>query len=90
MMRAALIAVVMLHAATACARADGFHREDLRIAMAAADPAGLEAMLSYRTGQGSVAAARDAALAGCKKFSDECAVHAVDDELVGKERAGAR
>ncbi len=44
MMRAALIAVVMLHAATAFAQADGFHREDLRIPMAEAGPSGLEAL----------------------------------------------
>jgi hypothetical protein len=43
---------------------------------------------SSRTGQRSAAAARDAVLAGCAKFAADCAVYAVDDELVG-ERAGA-
>ena len=33
---------------------------------------------------------RFAALAGCAKFAGDCAVYAVDDELVGKERTGAR
>src|SRR4051794_21645029 len=50
MIRAALIAVVMFHAATACVQADEYHREDLRIAMAAADQAGLEAMLLRPSG----------------------------------------
>jgi dienelactone hydrolase len=45
---------------------------------------------SYRAGQRSAAAARDAVLAGCAKFAADCAVYAVDDELVGEERAGAR
>jgi dienelactone hydrolase len=45
---------------------------------------------AYRSGQRSAAAAQDAALAGCAKFADDCAVYAVDEELVGKERAGAR
>src|SRR3982751_6927701 len=50
MMRAALIAVVMLHAAAALAQADGFYREDLRIPMAEADPNGLEALLVRPSG----------------------------------------
>src|SRR4051794_10761533 len=50
MMRAALIAVVMLHAAAAFAQADGFYREDLRIPMAEADPNGLEALLVRPSG----------------------------------------
>jgi dienelactone hydrolase len=50
MMRAALIAVVMLHAATAFAQADGFYREDLRIPMAEAGPNGLEALLVRPSG----------------------------------------
>jgi dienelactone hydrolase len=45
---------------------------------------------SYRGGQRSAAAAQDAAHAGCAKFAPDCAVYAVDEELVGKERAGAR
>ncbi len=44
----------------------------------------------YRGGQRSAVAAQDAALAGCAKFAADCAVYAVDEELVGKERAGAR
>jgi dienelactone hydrolase len=53
----------------------------------AASPTG---SFGYRSGQRSGAAAQDAALAGCAKFSDECAVYAVDEELVGKASAGAR
>ena len=45
---------------------------------------------AYRGGQRSAGAAQDAALAGCAKFADDCAVYAVDEELVGNERAGAR
>lgn len=52
MKRAALIAVAMLHTATAYAQADGFYREDLRIAMAGTEPAGLEAMLVRPSGNG--------------------------------------
>ena len=44
----------------------------------------------YRGGQRSAAEAQDAALAGMRKICGDCAVYAVDDELVGKERAGAR
>ncbi|CAN7328504.1 dienelactone hydrolase family protein [Bradyrhizobium sp. LjRoot220] len=44
----------------------------------------------YRGGQRSAAAAHDAALAACAKFADDCAVYAAGEELVGKERAGAR
>jgi hypothetical protein len=44
----------------------------------------------YRGGQRSATAARDAALAGCAKFAADCAVYAVDEDLVGKESAGAR
>jgi len=45
---------------------------------------------AYRVGQRSAGAAQDAALAACAKFAEDCAVYAVDEELVGKERAGAR
>ena len=45
---------------------------------------------SYRGGQRSAVAAQEAALAACAKVADDCAVYAVDEELVGKERAGAR
>jgi dienelactone hydrolase len=45
---------------------------------------------SYRGGQRSVGAAQDAALTGCAKFAADCAVYAVDEELVVKESAGAR
>lgn len=45
---------------------------------------------AYRGGQRSAAAAQDAALAGCARFAADCAVYAVDEELIGKERAGAR
>lgn len=45
---------------------------------------------SYRIGRRSAAAAEDAALAGCEKFSADCVVYAVDDELVEKERARPR
>jgi len=45
---------------------------------------------AYRIGQRSATAAHDAALVGCAKFAADCAVYAVDEELVGKERAGAR
>ena len=44
----------------------------------------------YRGGQRSAAAAQDAALAACAKFAADCAVYAVDEELVGKGNAGAR
>ncbi len=38
----------------------------------------------YRSGQRSAAAAQDAALAGCAKFATDCAVYAINEELVGK------
>jgi hypothetical protein len=38
-MRAALLAMLIVSATMQCAAADGFHREDLRIPMAAAAPA---------------------------------------------------
>jgi dienelactone hydrolase len=44
----------------------------------------------YRGGQRSTVAAQDAALAGCAKFAADCAAYAVDEELVGKDSAGAR
>jgi dienelactone hydrolase len=44
----------------------------------------------YRGGQRSAAAAQDAALAACTKYAADCAVYAVDEELVETERAGAR
>jgi dienelactone hydrolase len=45
---------------------------------------------SYRGAQRSTVAAQDAALAGCAKFATDCAVYAVDEELIAKESAGAR
>ena len=45
MMRIALAALIALVTAAPAAAADEFHREDLRIPMAAAGPRGLEAML---------------------------------------------
>jgi len=45
---------------------------------------------AYRSGQRSATAAQDAALAGCAKYATDCAVYAVDEEVVGKESAGAR
>jgi dienelactone hydrolase len=44
----------------------------------------------YRGGQRSAGAAQDAALAICAKFAADCAVYAVDEELVGKQSAGSR
>jgi dienelactone hydrolase len=44
----------------------------------------------YRGGQRSAAAAQDAALAGCAKSAADCAVYAVDEELVVMDSAGAR
>jgi hypothetical protein len=46
----------------------------------AASPAG---SFGWRGGQRSADAAQQAALAGCTKFAADCAVYAVDDELVG-------
>ena len=51
-MRAALLAVLIVSATMQPAAADGYHREDLRIPMAAAGPAGLEAMLVRPSGSG--------------------------------------
>ena len=51
-MRAALLAVLLVSVTMQPAAAEGFHREDLRIPMAAADPAGLEAMLVRPSGNG--------------------------------------
>lgn len=51
-MRAALLALLLVAATMQHAAADGFHREDLRITMAAAAPAGLEAMLLRPSGSG--------------------------------------
>lgn len=51
-MRAALLAVLIVSATMQPAAADGFHREDLRIPMATAGPAGLEAMLLRPSGSG--------------------------------------
>jgi hypothetical protein len=51
-MRAALLAMLIVSTTMQCAAADGFHREDLRIPMAAAAPAGLEAMLVRPSGSG--------------------------------------
>ena len=50
MIRIALAALIALAIAAPAAAADGFHREDLRIAMAAAGPRGLEAMLIRPSG----------------------------------------
>ncbi|MBR1142301.1 S9 family peptidase [Bradyrhizobium sp. AUGA SZCCT0431] len=44
----------------------------------------------YRAGQRSAVVAQDAALAACAKAAADCAVYAVDEELVERERAGAR
>lgn len=49
-MRIALAAIMAMLAAAPAAAADGFHREDLRIAMAAAGPRGLEAMMIRPSG----------------------------------------
>ncbi|MGH6754039.1 MAG: alpha/beta hydrolase family protein, partial [Bradyrhizobium sp.] len=51
-MRAALLAMLIVSVTTQHAAADGYHREDLRIAMTAAGPAGLEAMLVRPSGSG--------------------------------------
>jgi alpha/beta superfamily hydrolase len=51
-MRAALLAVLIVATTMQPAAANGFHREDLRIPMAAADLAGLEAMLVRPSGGG--------------------------------------
>ena len=53
----------------------------------AASPSG---GFGYRGGQRSAVTAQDAALAGCAKFAPDCALYAVDEELVGKGSAGAR
>lgn len=50
MMRIALAAALVLFAAAPAAAADQFHREELRIPMAAAGPRGLEAMLIRPSG----------------------------------------
>jgi dienelactone hydrolase len=52
MMRIALAALIALLAAAPAAAADQFHREDMRIPMAAAGPRGLEAMLIRPSGTG--------------------------------------
>jgi len=44
----------------------------------------------YRGGQRSAGAAQDVALAVCAKFVADCAVYAVEDELVGNGNAGSR
>jgi len=49
-MRIALAAIIALFTAAPAAAADEFHREDLRIPMAAAGPRGLEAMLIRPSG----------------------------------------
>ena len=52
MRRTALLATLIFAAAQQTAVADEFYREDLRIAMAAAEPGGLEAMLVRPSGGG--------------------------------------
>jgi len=52
MMRGSLLALLIAFATVPRAAADEFHREDLRIAMSSAEPAGLEAMLLRPSGSG--------------------------------------